>query len=262
MPPHSDFNDQTLIERAITDENPQALTRHGQAIPGLQAPESRAISTDQRPRLYIINPERVEMHPIAKDIIGFFTTHWPHLLLLIPAVLVFTIVHEFSHCVAAWVQGGTVTEFVWLPTGGVWGYMAYTFPPGYWYSPELIAVAPYVMWLGCCGLAGLLALKRDPYPFWISSSIFVWLFIGPVADIANAAFPYALLNANNDLRDAFGSCTWMVAFGIGLLALIVTGAGYWLQTRLYRDRRLGAVAYCTLAASAVVLAGAITVPIL
>src|SRR5262245_55064424 len=102
-----------------------------------------------------------------REALRFLLRHWPHALLVIPGVLGVTILHEGAHALAAMAQGGIVTEFVWLPSPGRWGYTAYHFPPGVAYSSFAISIAPYVMWTGMAAVATLLALLPVRWPFWI-----------------------------------------------------------------------------------------------
>lgn len=186
------------------------------------------------------------MKTAFRDIMMFFKGHWPHIVIAIPAAVVFTVFHELAHCVAVWVQGGTVIDFVWLPSQGEWGHMQYSFPTGLRYSTTAVALAPYAFWLSCCLLAGVLALKPRPWPFWCASTIFVWLFIAPLADIANAVFPYILWDADNDFRNALGPDRLLfsaLAVGCGAGLAII---GYFLCKRFYRDRAVGLAAYCVL----------------
>ena len=186
------------------------------------------------------------MKQIFTEIVSFFKGHWPHMLIAIPGAILFTAVHELAHCAAAWGQGGIVTSFVWLPSGSEWGHMNYSFPSGREYSQTIISIAPYILWVCCCLLAGILALKRTAYPFWIASTIFVWLFIAPVADIANAAIPYILFNAKNDLSDALGPTNAGIMIAIIIIGATAATAGYPLSKRLYRDRTVGLPAYSIL----------------
>lgn len=184
---------------------------------------------------------------MIQDLVQFFKGHWPHLLLLIPGALGVTVLHELAHCTAVWAQGGIVTNFVWLPTAGRWGYMQYMFPDGIPYDAMAISLAPYAMWAGCCLMAGLLSLKRTPWPYWLASCIFFWLFIVPVGDIANAAVPYVLRNAANDFQHAFGGTGIWDVLPLGVFALVSVVFGFFLNRCLFRGRALRAATYGVLA---------------
>ncbi|MHC4553215.1 MAG: hypothetical protein ACYSUT_10715 [Planctomycetota bacterium] len=199
------------------------------------------------------------MKLMFKDIISFFKSHWPHLIVAIPAAVAFTAIHELAHCVAVWVQGGHVTSFVWLPSGTKWGYMRYSFPIGTEYSSTAISLSPYVFWFSFCLLAGILSLRRTAWPFWIASIIYVWLFIVPLADIANTAAPYLLKNTNNDLQHAFGAARSSYALITVVVGIAVAIFGFLLNKRLYRDRSIGFPAYCVLATIATLVILAISV---
>ncbi len=178
----------------------------------------------------------------AIEISGFFRTHWFHLVLAIPGVLAVTVLHELAHGAAVVCQGGVVTQFVWLPSSGKWGHIAYTFRPTQQYSGPLISIAPYVLWSACMCAALVLCLRRTPYPHWVASSIFVWLFIVPLADITSAGMGFAL-GATNDLWRAFGPCSAPAVLALALFATSAAVAGFWLQKRLYREMPLHPLTY-------------------
>ena len=197
------------------------------------------------------------MKRVLHDLAAFFKGHWPHFVAAIPAAIAFTALHELAHCAAVWIQGGNVTDFAWLPSAAGWGHMSYLFPQGVQYSRRAIMLAPYAFWAGSCLLAGALASRRAPWPFWAASTIFVWLFIVPLADIANTAIPYVLWNTFNDFHRAFGPVGLSFSVLAVVLGLLASWYGYLLNRRLYRDRAVGLPAYCVLAvlAALVVLAG-------
>ena len=198
------------------------------------------------------------MRQTWQDIVRFFKGHWLHLLLAIPAVVGFTVVHELAHCAAVWIQGGQVTEFVWLPSPGEWGHMRYEFQRGVVYSPQFISLAPYLCWLLLCLLTGALSLRPRPWPFWFASTLFVWCFIVPLADIANAALPYLVWTSDNDLLHAFGQPALSIAAVLGIGATVLVCLGFPIQRRLYRERAVGLGAYSLLAACGAVGIIAIT----
>ena len=187
------------------------------------------------------------------EIVSFFKSHWPHILIGIPAACAFTALHELAHCLAVWAQGGTVIEFAWLPTGKRWGYIRYVFPPDASFSEAAVSFSPYALWILFCLIAWILSLRRSPWPFWAASAVFVWLFLVPMADIANAAFPYVLWNADNDFRHAFGPCRPSMAAAVLLAGALAVGVGYHVHRRLYRDRAVGLQAYGIVAATVVLL---------
>jgi len=199
------------------------------------------------------------MKHVLKDIVSFFKGHWPHGVIAVPAAVAFTALHELAHCAAVWAQGGTVTDFAWLPSGTEWGHMNYIFPPGVEYCTTAVSLSPYAFWMGFCLLAGVLALRKAAWRFWIASIIYVWLFIVPLADIANTAVPYLLRNKTNDLQHAFGPARpayAVMAIGFAIAAAI---GGFWLNKRLYRDRAVGVGAYGILTAAAALALLAVSV---
>ena len=187
---------------------------------------------------------------VYRDIVSFFRSHWPHLIIVIPAVFVFTAIHEFAHCIGVWIQGGQVTDFAWLPSGAEWGHMQFVFPPGTEYNAAVISLGPYAMWICFILLAGILSLKRTAWPFWFASTVFIWLFAAPLADIANTAVPYLLGNAQNDMQNALGPAQFSYAMVAGVFFIAAAAYGFVLNKRLYRYRCIGLPAYCALAAAA------------
>lgn len=179
----------------------------------------------------------------------FIRRHWGHALLLPPGAIFVTVLHEAAHALAAWIQGGTLLEFAWLPwaSAGHWGYVRYEFPPGVAYSSFAISVAPYVMWLMMAGLAWLLSLRRQHWGFGMASAIFVWLYVVPLADIANAALPW-MHGSDNDFFQAFGSPMNLDALLIDLSIIVAVLIGYGVQVRLYGERRLSKRCYTLLCA--------------
>ncbi len=182
-----------------------------------------------------------------QDLVGFFKGHWPHLVLAIPMVVGFSVFHELAHCLAVWMQGGTVLEFTWLPDGDDWGRVEYIFSTGVDFNQAAVSLAPYGLWLLLVLVTWLLSLKRKAWSFWMASILFVWLYIAPVADIANAAISYVLWGTSNDLRDAFGPPDLPLKGGLAVLGVLLACLGFSIQKRLYRNRAMGMTAYCVLA---------------
>ena len=175
-----------------------------------------------------------------------------HLLVAIPAAVLFTIFHELAHCTAVWLQGGTVTDFVWIPSGDEWGHMRYVFPKGVTYNQTLVSIAPYICEIVLIIIAGILSLKKKPWNFLCASTIFIWLFVVPIADTANAAIPYILHNANNDLKQAFGSVQSSFIFMGIIFGIVAIVYGFFLNKQLYRERALSLSAYSILVITATI----------
>lgn len=175
----------------------------------------------------------------------FLKRHWPHAILIIPGTLIVTMIHESAHAAAVLLQGGTVTQFVCLPTHGKWGYVSYEFPAHTSYSPFLISIAPYLLWLLLAFATAVIAFRRPKVSYWSASLLYVWVFVIPVADIANTAFPY-LAGKENDFLYAFGQPTILIGLMITSLAIVATIAGYYVQRRLYREDSLGIFPYVAL----------------
>ena len=186
----------------------------------------------------------------------FFRWHWPHFLLAAPGTVLCTILHEGAHALAVTLQGGQVTTFVWLPSTERWGYIEYAFPDQYHFSGFAISVAPYCLWLLLMLMAGVLSLKTNPHLPWVSSTIFIWMFVVPLGDIANTALPY-LLGSVNDFTNAFGFPTSLEWALIVLFGIASTAFGMMVQQRLYRERALSVPGYTLLAMAGLALIGAL-----
>jgi len=190
------------------------------------------------------------------EIAGFLRWHWPHVLVAVPGALLVTVLHEAAHAAAVVAQGGRLIAFTWLPSAGHWGQVEYDFPADAEYCGFAISVAPYCLWVLVSGLAVLLSFRGRPYRPWTASGIFVWVFLVPLADIANTAFPF-LQGGRNDFLAAFG----LPSASAWALTVLATLASVWLgfgvQARLYRERALSGRAYTILAAAT--LAGILAV---
>jgi hypothetical protein len=179
------------------------------------------------------------------ETLRFLRRHWPHLLLFVPGVIVVTVIHESAHAIAVLLQGGTVSEFIWLPSDDKWGSVSYDLPHGSERAAYLISLAPNLLWLLFATLACALSFRRQPCGYWQASFIYVWLFVVPLADIANTAFPY-LTGKTNDFRSAFGPPAALAGPLVAAFCALTFSAGYFLQRRLYRADRLSAPSYLAL----------------
>ncbi len=189
---------------------------------------------------------------MLQEIWTFIRRHWPHLLLVAPGVLLVTIIHEGAHAAAVLLQGGTVLEFVWLPVADKWGYVSFDPPAMGPFSAFFVAIAPYLLWLSLAAVAAVLSLRRRQFAFSAASSLYFWMFVAPLADIANTAFPY-LAGKHNDFMHAFGSASlsaWVLIVLLGALALVM---GHLVQRRLYRAQGLGLPAYLVMSSTVMVL---------
>jgi len=191
--------------------------------------------------------------PVIVEILRFCKRQWYVLPAVIPALVLFTLFHEAAHAAAVLLQGGRVVEFVWLPTGGLWGHIRYHFGDDN-YSAVAIAAAPYVMWLAANTFAAVLSLSRRRFPFLLASFVFVWLYVAPAADIANTAFPY-VLGSRNDFSNVFGGPSPSVTLTLAVCCLAYVVAGFFIQRRLYRQAGLSGAAYLALVASTFLLFG-------
>ena len=185
--------------------------------------------------------------PLHYEIFQFVKWHWPHLVAAIPLALVSTLLHETAHAVAVWVQGGTVLEFVWFPSGDNWGHVRYSFPPDRVYSDFFISVAPYLFWTLCAATCVVLAfLLPQPVSFRTGSILYIWLYVAPLADIGYAAFPY-LQGKQNDFLSAFGPPGTGMSLLIYSGVLVAMAIGFFVHRTLYQDAKLSLPAYLILA---------------
>jgi len=180
----------------------------------------------------------------------FFRGHLGHVLLspLLGLTLV-TVLHEAAHALVAAVQGGRVVEFSFLPGGGNYGHVRYEGAVAF---PELVSLAPYLMWGALASGTALVARVRPRLPFWAASSLYVWAFAVPLLDIGNAAVSWLGGGGANDLAQAFGRP--VALDGLGVLALTAASivAGYFVQRRLYGERALSLRGYAVTGAVAAV----------
>ncbi|MHC4742417.1 MAG: hypothetical protein ACYS8Z_10925 [Planctomycetota bacterium] len=182
---------------------------------------------------------------LKTELLRFFKGHWPMLLVAPPMAVFFTLLHEAAHAFAVIVQGGTLTEFVWLPTSRGWGHINYKFPMDVEFSSRAISIAPYFMWVLFSCAAALLSLRKRAWPFWFAATVFVWMYAAPLMDIAHNGIPY-LSGSNNDFANAFGPPGFGMWAGFAVTAIFCAIGGFAVQTRLYRERALSAKAYIIL----------------
>lgn len=187
---------------------------------------------------------------IGSEIAAFLKRHWIQWVLLVPGALAVTVVHEAAHAVAVIASGGEVTQFVVIPGGREWGHVAYRFPSGVVPPSRWIALAPYLLWTFLGLWTWAFSLRRRPFSRFTAATFWIWWFVVPFADVANAAFPY-LAGGDNDFRTAFGAPGVVAWLGIGLAGLGVCLGGYPIQRRLFREDALSAAAYTVLVATVV-----------
>lgn len=130
------------------------------------------------------------MKGVVKEVLQFFRGHWPHVSIGVPGLVAFTILHELAHCVAVWLQGGTVTEFVWLPSAGEWGHMRYDMSLDVPISSKIVSLSPYIFEVGSVfSCLGILTMRQAAWSFPVAVAMFCWLYIAPVGDLLNAVLP-------------------------------------------------------------------------
>lgn len=195
------------------------------------------------------------------EIWTFIRRHWLHVLLALPGALLVTLLHEGAHAVAVWVQGGTIHEFVWLPTKERWGHVSYDPPAQSSFSAFFVSIAPYLLWLVLAAVAAGLSQRRRPYALAVASSVYFWLFVVPLADVANAAFPY-LAGSSTDFLHAFGPPSLPIIVAFVLLSMLALIAGYPVQRCLYRTQALRLRSYLVLSLAVVFFIVGLTVRIL
>src|ERR1051326_1915883 len=173
---------------------------------------------------------------LLREILRFIRIHWVHLLILPVLVIPITAIHESAHCAAILVQGGTVTQFSCWPSAGKWGFMNYEFPHGNEYSSFAISMAPYGLWMIVAIITFVAGMIRNQFPRWLGSTLFIWGYVVPLSDIANAAFPYLIKGSENDFRHALGSPTAFLWFVILAATVASIALGFPLQGRLYGNK--------------------------
>lgn len=183
----------------------------------------------------------------TREILQYLRSHWVHLLILPVMAIVITIVHEAAHSFAVLAQGGTVTEFSFLPSKGHWGFVNYEFPLNRSHSNFAISMAPYLLWLFMAAAVTGLAFATKRPVFWLASTLYVWGFAVPLADIGNAAFAW-LTGSDNDFRHALGAPSLGTGIFVCCLAAGAVVAGLPVHRRLYAERGLSIGAYFALAA--------------
>lgn len=185
---------------------------------------------------------------IAREIWRFFRRQWYMLPAGAAGVVLITLLHEGAHAAAVLMQGGEVTEFVWLPEAERWGHICFRFAHKD-FSAAAISMAPYGMWVTVSLTAGLLSLLRRRWPFAAASWIFVWLYAAPLGDAAYAAFGW-VNGSRNDFYHAYGQARAVHVVAIAAVVLLAAGLGFLVQRRLYGVEALSAPAYAILAAAA------------
>lgn len=173
------------------------------------------------------------------ELTHFFRQHLWHLLLLpVLGLTVYTTLHEAAHGLAVYLQGGQIVSFRWWPTFDSLGMLEYTFPITAEYSIFYIALAPYIFWCCLMLLAFCVSFFHLPKYFLIHSSIFIWLFFLPLADIALAALPYAIFQQQNDFYDALGKPSYFIQLTIYAFSIAAVGLTWFVHKNLYRENAL------------------------
>lgn len=180
----------------------------------------------------------------------FVRWQWLHVVAApFVAVTLVTFLHELAHCVAVWVQGGTVTSFRFLPTADSYGMMTYEPPARGFFLPELVSLAPYLMWSGVAAFTVFLAIVPIRWPRAIASTLFVWMYVVPFLDIGMHLTTWALLGAaGNDITHALGRATLLDALFVAVVLPIGWAFTWLVQWRLYRDHSLSVAGYVVVTA--------------
>lgn len=178
----------------------------------------------------------------------FLHDHWMDCVLLLPGIALLIFVHECSHALAAVVQGGDVTEFVCFPSAHEMGHIRFHgLPASASLGAFVVSVAPYGVWCGSCLVAFAISRRQAALNFVASSTVFVWMFLLPFADITNTVLSYYSGNTTNDFRIALG---WPPSVSVSIVFVTVAVGlaclGFPTQQRLYRDRAVGGTCYSVL----------------
>lgn len=179
---------------------------------------------------------------VGTELYRWARRHWIHLLISPVVFLLFTVIHECAHVLAAAAQGGTITDFSVLPSGENLGYMSYEFPEGSYASHELVSIAPYALWSLCMFAVLLLSLRRSGFSFPLASAFFLWGFIGAWGDIGLAGVSW-LNGSGGDWGHVLGESSELDVLALGVAWVIVGGLGYGVQRRLYREGALSKTSY-------------------
>src|SRR5437899_1283479 len=130
--------------------------------------------------------------PFLGQLAGFIRAHLFHAVLIIPGALVLTLLHESAHALAVILQGGSVTEFQWIPSAQSWGHMAFTFPRAIQYSSSFVSLAPHFLSLAMVLAATFVTLNKPKRSDRTAAAIYFWLFFVPAADIGLALLIWLL----------------------------------------------------------------------
>jgi hypothetical protein len=178
-------------------------------------------------------------HSSAAFPIRFWALFIPHLIVAPIALLTaVTFLHELAHAAAILALGGTVTQFSFLPSQGHLGHVQWQAPPGTTSSAHLlVSLAPYLMWSACAVGTIVVAWFSRGLHWLLASTIFVWGYVVPLADIA-----WNLFSGRGDLSVPGWEGVLVQALGAAGLGLAYA-LGYFVQRRLFADRSVGVVGY-------------------
>jgi hypothetical protein len=139
-----------------------------------------------------------------------------------------TVRHEASHALGAWLEGATITKFVFWPTvsshGFRWGYVQFRGPTSW-----LTLAAPYFADLLTFGLFFWLCLRLRFSRRW------VWLnavIIGLVSPLANTVFNYlGAARGANDVGRLLHSLPPFAVHAYLALTIVLYGLGLWVVSK-------------------------------
>ncbi len=167
-----------------------------------------------------------------RQALSFYRRHWLHIVVSpVLAIVAITFFHEAAHALAAWLQGGTITSFRFIPDGQNFGSVSYTFALGAQFSAGLISLAPYLFWSLVATATALIAW-RFTIPGKLAPTLFVWFYAAPILDIAKSCAEF-LLGQPNDLFHALGPVSEIYELIIVLLAAGVFVVSYFVQRKVY-----------------------------
>ena len=174
--------------------------------------------------------------------------------LIIPGSVVITLIHESAHALMVVSQGGSVSEFQWLPSSEGWGHIRFTFPRATTYSSVVISLAPHILSVLLVLGTALLAWRRPGLKDRAATFIYFWLFFVPLADVGFALLVWTV-GGDNDVAKAFGPPGAWSVVSVVAYALAAYLLGYAVQARLYDRLKLGWLPYSVLVMTALVLMG-------
>jgi hypothetical protein len=137
--------------------------------------------------------------------------------------------HEASHAVVGWLEGATITAFVFWPTldqhwGVGWGYVGFSGPRSW-----LTSAAPYAADLSTFGLFFWLCMRvRFPCRWlWLNAVI-----VGLISPLVNTAYNYrGAPGGTNDVGYLLQVLPPLAVHAYFALTMVLYGMGIWVVSK-------------------------------